>query len=150
MDVASVAVGVTKAYDFVFGGNYTLEQGTSNETYETKTEASALSSVPTQLYGSAVWQTSFFTNELNLSDLFGGSWPDFTMNYEESQLIYRLCFPVWNGSQIQCDPVYIGYLFSSTVVPEMPTVILPLAIIAAATLILVFTKKRKLKFAETK
>jgi hypothetical protein len=150
MDVASVAVGVTKAYDFVFGGNYTLVQGTSNETYETKTEASALSSVPTQLYGSAVWQTSFFSDELNLSDLFGGSWPDFTMNYEASQLIYRLCFPVWDGAQIQCDPVYVGYLFSTTEVPEMPTVILPLAIIAAATLILVFTKKRKFKFAETK
>lgn len=150
MDVASVAVGVMKAYDFVFGGNYTLERGVSNETYETRTEASALSSIPTQLYGNAVWQTSFFSDELNLSDLFGGSWPDITLDYGASQLIYRLCFPVWDGAQIQCDPVYVGYLFSSTEVPEMPTVILPLASIAAATLILVFAKKRKFKFTKTK
>jgi hypothetical protein len=149
MDVATVAVGSTKAYDFVFGGNYTLVQGGSNETYETKTEASALSSVPTQVYGSAVWQTSFFTDELNLSELFGGSWPDFTMNYEASQLIYRLCFPVWSGAQIQCDPVYVGYLYSSTEVPEMPTVTLLLITIAAATLILTFTKKRKFKINKT-
>ena len=150
MDVASVAVGVMKAYDFVFGGNYTLVRGVNNETHETRTEASALSSIPAQLYGSTVWQTSFFSDELNLNDLFGGSWPDFTMNYEASQLIYRLCFPVWDGAQINCDPVYVGYLYSTTEVPEMPTVILPLASIAAATLILAFTKKRKFKFTKTK
>jgi hypothetical protein len=150
-DVASVAVGGTKAYDFVFGGNYTLVRDATSKTYETKAEAAAPSSIPTQIYGSAVWQTSFFKDELPLSDLFGGSWSDFTMDYDASLLIYRLCFPVWDGAQIQCDPVYVGYLFSNTEVPEMPTAVsMPLAIIAATALVLVFTKKRRLEFTKTK
>jgi hypothetical protein len=112
-ELARVAVGDTKAYDFVFGGNYTLIRGENIETYETKAEAAALSSVPTEAYGPVVWQTSFFRDELNLNDLFGGSWPDVTIDYSASSLIYRVCFPVWDGLQIQHDPVYVGYLFSS-------------------------------------
>ena len=150
MDVASVAVGGTKAYDFVFGGNYTLARNGTNETYEMKAKAAAPSSIPTQIYGPSVWQISFFKDELPLSDLFGGSWPDITMNYDASLLTYRLCFPVWDGAQIQSDPLYVGYLFSSAEIPEMPTAVsLPLAIFAA-TLILLFAKKRGLKFTKTK
>jgi hypothetical protein len=151
IEVARVAVGDTKAYDFVFGGNYTLNGGENNETHETEAEAAALSSIPTEIYGPVVWQTTFFRDELNLTDLFGGSWPDVTIDYNTSSLIYRLCFPVWDGAQIQHDPVYVGYLFSSTEIPEIPTTtILPLTIIAATSLVLVLAKKRKFDHTKTK
>ncbi len=157
-EVAQVAVGDTKAYDFVFGGNYTLNRGENNvthqadiETYEAKAEAASLSSIPIENYEPVVWQTSFFRDELNLNDLFGGSWPDVTIDYNTSSLIYRICFPVWDGMQIQHDPVYIGYLFSSTEIPEIPTImILSPIFIAATSLVLVLAKKRKFDFTNTK
>lgn len=150
-EVARVAVGDTKAYDFVFGGNYTLIRGENNETHQAKAEAAALSSIPTEIYGPVVWQTTFFREELNLDDLFGGSWPDLTIDYNASSLIYRICFPVWDGVQIQHDPVYVGYLFSSTEIPEIPTIIiLPLIFIAATSQVLVLAKKRKFDFTNTK
>jgi hypothetical protein len=149
-EVARVAVGDTKAYDFVFGGNYTLNRGENNEThqanietYEAKAEAAALSSLPVKIYGPVVWQMSFFRDMLNLTALFGGSWPEVNMDYTASSLIYRICFPVWDGMQIQHDPVYVGYLFSSTEIPEIPTAIILPILITATLLILVMAKKRK-------
>lgn len=150
-EVARVAVGNTKAYDFVFGGNYTLIRGENNETHATKAEVAALSSIPTEIYGPVVWQTSFFTDELKFHGLFGGSWSDVAIDYSASSLIYRICFPVWDGLQIQNDPVYVGYLFSSTEIPEIPTtIILPLIFIAATSLVLLFAKKRKFNFTKAK
>ncbi|MCJ7560442.1 hypothetical protein MUO79_07465, partial [Candidatus Bathyarchaeota archaeon] len=149
-DIAQVAVGDKKAYDFVFGGNYTLNRGENNEThqanietYEAKAEAAALSSLPVKIYGPVVWQMSFFRDMLNLTALFGGSWPEVNMDYGGSSLIYRICFPVWDGMQIQHDPVYVGYLFSSTEIPEIPTAIILPILITATLLILVMAKKRK-------
>lgn len=149
-DIARVAVGDKKAYDFVFGGNYTLNRGENNEThqanietYEVQTEAAALSSLPIKIYGPPLWQLSFFRDQLNLTDLFGGSWPEFNMDYGGSSLIYRICFPVWDGMQIQHDPVYVGYLLSSTKIPEIPTAIILPILIIATLLILIMAKTRK-------
>jgi hypothetical protein len=149
-DLAQVAVGDTKAYDFVFGGNYTLNRGENNEThqanietYEVQTEAAALSSLPIKIYGPPLGQLSFFRDQLNLTDLFGGSWPEFNMDYGGSSLIYRICFPVWDGMQIQHDPVYVGYLLSSREIPEIPTAIILPILIIATLLILVMAKTRK-------
>jgi hypothetical protein len=90
-DIARVAVGDKKAYDFVFGGNYTLNRGENNEThqanietYEVQTEAAALSSLPIKIYGPPL---CFSRDQLNLTDLFGGSWPEFNMDYGGSSLI---------------------------------------------------------------
>jgi hypothetical protein len=151
LPLARVVVGSTKAYDLVFGGNYTLNRGQNNETYELKSEAASLSSVPTNVYGSVVWQSSYFRDNLNLGDLFGDLPPDISVDYNESSLIYRICFPVWDGMQVQNDPVYIGYLFSNIEIPEIPsTTILTLMIIAMTLLALVVTKKRKINLANTK
>ena len=127
-EVAQVTVGDTKAYEFVFGGNYTLNRGESNEThqvsietYEAKAEAAALSSISTKIYGPTIKGMSFFKDQLNLADLFGGSWQDINVNYAASSLIYRICFPVWDGMQIQHDPVYVAYLLSSMQTTENPT-----------------------------
>jgi hypothetical protein len=151
VDLAEVAVGNTKAYDFVFGGNCTLNRDANNETYqanvetyEVKAEAAALSSLPVQIYGPVVWQISFFRDVLNLTDIFGeSSFSEVTMDYNSSSLIYRICFPVWDGMQIQHDPVYVAYLSSSTTIPEIPASIIIPVFIIATSLILVMTKTRK-------
>jgi hypothetical protein len=151
LGLARVVVGTMKAYDFVFGGNYTLIRGQNNETYELKTEAASLSSVPINTYGSVVWQTSFFRDNLNLGDLFGDSPPDISVDYNESSLIYRICFPVWDGMQVQNDPVYVGYLFSSVEIPEISsTMIVPLMIMVTALLVVVAAKKRKFNLTKRK
>ena len=116
-DTAQIAVGGKQAYDFVLRGNYTLNRNENNETLPAKAEAAALSSIPTEIYGPVVWQTMFFRDELNLNDLFGGSWPDITLDYNASSLIYRICFPAWNGMQIQNDPIYVGYLYGARALP---------------------------------
>lgn len=144
-EVARVAVNDTKAFDFVFGSNYTLTRGDNNETHATKAEAAALSSIPpTETEGGPiVWQTSFLGDELNLNEFFGGSWPDVTIDYSVSPLIYRICFPVWDGMQIQNDPNFVGYLFSSTQIPEIHAIVVVAPMFIAATLlVLVFAKKR--------
>ena len=147
LPVARVVVGNKKAYDLVFGGNYTLYRGQNNETCDLKSEAASLSSVPTNVYGSVVWQTTFFRDNLNLGDLFGDSPPDISVDYNESSLIYRICFPLWDGMQVQNDPVYVGYLFSSIEIPEISsTVILSLTLIVTTSLALVVAKKRKFAF----
>ncbi len=151
LQLARVVVGSTRAYDLVFGGNYTLTRGQINETYELKSEAASLSSVPTNVYGSVVWESSYFRDNLNLGDLFEDSPPDISVDYADSSLIYRICFPVWDGMQVQNDPVYVGYLFSSVEVPEIsPTIILTLVIMVTTSLALVVAKKRKFNLAKTK
>ena len=146
-NVAGVEIGDKKAYDFVLGGNYTLLRGGSNETqqvnietYEAKAEAAPLTSLPFKIYGHPVQQISSFIDELNLEDLFGGSWPEFNMNYEASALTYRLCFPVWDGMPIQHDPVYVGYM-NNAEIPELPVTIAITLLAVGTFLVLVLTKK---------
>jgi hypothetical protein len=147
LPLARVVLGSTRAYDFVFGGNYTLIRVENNETYELKSEAASLSSVPTNVYGSVVWQSSFFRDNLNLGDLFGDSPPDISVDYADSSLIYRICFPVWDGMQVQNDPVYVGYLFSSIEVPEISsTMILALIVTVTTSLALALVVARKRRF----
>jgi hypothetical protein len=146
-EIAQVEVENTKAYEFVFGGNYTLNRGESNEThqanietYEAKAEAAALSSVSTTIRVNPIKGMGFFRDQLNLAALFGGSWQDFNLNYDTSSLIYRVCFPVWDGMQIQHDPVYVGYMLSSTENsqgPEFSTIII-LSVLAVITASLIF------------
>jgi hypothetical protein len=162
-EIAQINVNQTKAYEFIFGGNYTLNTGQTNqtqqaiiETYQAKAEAVAISGIPIPIRTDPVAGMSFFREQLNLAELFGGSWQDFNLNYEASSLNYRICFPVWNGMQIEHDPVYVAYLLSSneettpTSTPTTPTqfptttVMLVLIIAAVATLsIIVLAKTRK-------
>jgi parallel beta-helix repeat protein len=127
-ELAQVEVGDAQTYEFVFGGNYTLNRGETNETaqanietYEAKAEAVALSSVSPIIRVSPVRGMDFFRDQLNLAEFFGGSWQDFNIDYESSSLIYRICFPVWDGMQVELDPVYIGYILSSTENADFPT-----------------------------
>jgi len=127
-ELAEVKVGGAKAYDYIFGGNYTLNRGETTqtiqaiiETYDAGYEAVALSSILPIIRVNPVKGMDFFRDQLNLTELFGLSWQDFNIDYESSSLIYRICFPVWDGMHIEHDPVYIGYILSSTKKTELPT-----------------------------
>ena len=151
VDLAEVKVADVKAYDFVFGGNYTLyrddaieSHATSVETYEAQAQAVAIAGLPT-IYGPTVRSISFFVDYLNLADLFGGLWPSVNSNYESSSLVYRICFPEWDGMQIEHDPTFLGYIYSNQQIPEIPTIaLIMIPIIIASSLVLLFQRKRKL------
>ncbi len=154
-DLAQVQVSGVRAYDFVFGGAYTLNRGGTNETHqanfethEAKAEAAALSSITPTIRVNPIKGMGFFRDQLNLEDLFGGTWQTFNMNYETSSLIYRICFPAWDGMQIQHDPVYVGYILSANddSTTKFPTTLLliVIAVVVVASLsLLVIVKKRK-------
>ena len=158
--LAQVEVDGAKAYDFVFGGNYTLSRGETNqthqaniETYEAKAEAAAFSDVLPVIRVNPVNGMEFFRDQLQLEALFGGSWQVFNMDYQSSSLIYRICFPVWDGMQIQHDPVYVGYILSE--LPEngqpwdFPTVIVlsafVIAIVALLIIVVIVRRRKQLK-----
>jgi hypothetical protein len=149
-DNAQVIVGDVKAYEYVFGGNYALNRGENNEThqtdiqtYEAKTEVASISSLPVQFYGPSVRVFIFFRNELNLNGLFGGSWADINTDYSGSSMVYRVCFPVWDGLQIVHDPIYVGYISSSTNVPEFPILTIVAPILIVGGLLAVFVAKSR-------
>lgn len=150
-NVAEVKVEDAKAYDFLFGGNYTLyrDGNTENhavnvETYEAQAQAVAVAGLPT-IYGPTVRSISFFAGYLNLADLFGGSWPSVNSNYESSSLIYRICFPVWDGMQIEHDPTFLGYIYNNQQTPEIPTIVLIIIpiLIGISLAALMFQRKHK-------
>jgi hypothetical protein len=147
--VAEVKVEDVKVYDFIFGGNYTLDRGEGNETYqanvetyEARAEAVPMAGLPT-IYGPTVRSISFFTDQLNLADLFGGSWPNVNSNYESSSLIYRICFSVWDGMQIEHDPTFIGYIFTNQEIPELPITLVVIPVIIVTLMALMFQRWRR-------
>lgn len=132
---SQIAVEMIKAYEFIFGESYNLTRGENTETYEVKSEAAATASVhPEVIYG-LDWAFTRFENNLNLSELFpsaGGLAGQVDLNCSVSTLLYRNCYPVWDGLPIQHDPTYVAYLFSNTIIPEFAMVLL-LPMLAVAT-----------------
>ena len=131
---SQIAVEMTKAYEFLFGESYNVTRGENIETYEAKSEAAATASVnPDVIYG-LDWAFTWFENNLNLSELFpsaGGLGGQVDLNCSVSTLLYRNCYPVWDGLPIQHDPTYVAYLFSDTIIPEFAMVLLlPMFVVA--------------------
>jgi hypothetical protein len=140
---ARIHVGEEKAYDFVFGGNYTLTRSNNiTEIYKAKAEAATITSLPVNSYGPAVPSLSFFRDELNLTALFGGSWPEWQFKYELSAFNYRICFPVWEGQQIIHDPTCVGYI-ASAAVPEFPALASMLALVAVVSMVLFWCRRSR-------
>lgn len=145
-DNARVGVADVAAYDFIFGGNYTL--GQTAGTQDAKAEVAAPSSLPFTVYGSTVQGIGFFNDELNLNELFGGSWPALNIQYSACALVYRICFPTWGGQQITYDPLYVGYMsggsaITTSPVPEFPATAASIAVVLVAGAALFFVVKRK-------
>jgi hypothetical protein len=143
---SQIAVEMIKAYEFIFGESYNLTRGENIETYEMKSEAAATASVHPDVIYSLDWAFSWFENNLNLSELFpsaGGLGGQVDLNCSVSTLLYRNCYPVWDGLPIQHDPTYVAYLFSNTIIPEFAMVSLLPMFIAATLFITAVIRIRK-------
>jgi hypothetical protein len=101
-----------KAYEFLFGQNYTLFRDTDTENHQSKSAASSRNSVPTSPRVSLTW---VFNNlQSLLHDLFPRITslpPEINLDYEASTLLYRVCYPAWDGYRIIHDPTYIAYFY---------------------------------------
>jgi hypothetical protein len=138
-----IAVELIKAYEFLFGENYNITNDEGTETFETRSEAAATSSVPTGAHSRLEWTLRHFEDYLNISEIFplaegiGGL---VNMDYNVSTFLYRICYPVWEGQSIEHDPTYVAYLFSNIIIPEISLIILPVFLMAA--LLAAFTLRR--------
>ena len=141
-----IAVESIKAYEFLFGETYNLTRGESVETHEVKSEAAATTSVTQDAQSDLNWTLKYFEDNLNISDLFpvaSGIGGKVNLDCNLSALLYRICYPVWDGQMIQHDPTYVAYLF--TAIPEFPSfLILPLFMIATLLAVIVYRRKHSM------
>jgi hypothetical protein len=116
---SEISIEDAKAYEFLFGQNYTLFRGSQNETYQSKSAAVADRSVPGGVYRSVESLLSDF--ESVLSSLFpkiSNMQPVINLDYNVSSFLYRVCYPEWDGYGLEHDPTYVAHLSSGTV-PEI-------------------------------
>ena len=120
-----------KAYECVFGQNYTLSRDAENATYPSKSAAVSDHSVPGGVYRSVEGALSFFENVLS------GVFPKISsllttvnLDYNFSSFLYRVCYPQWDGYALEHDPTYIAYV-TLIAIPEIG---LPVMLIIGATI----------------
>jgi len=128
---SEIRIKNTKAYEYLFGQNYTLFKGSLNETCQSHSAGVADRSVPGGLYQRVDWLLS------NLEDILSTVFPKISsmqtainLNYNVSSFLYRVCYPEWEGYGLEHDPTYIAYL-NPIAVPEMSP---PMLIVVAAAL----------------
>jgi hypothetical protein len=130
-DLGEIKIDDTKAYEFVFGQNYTLFQDSQQETHESKSTAVSNQSVTSGL-GRFEW--IFSDLEAALASLFpkiSSMQAAINLDYSVSSLLYRVCYPVWNGCKLEHDPTYIAFL-NTAIVPELGP---PLTFVVVAALV---------------
>jgi len=136
----------TKAYQCVFGQNYTLYKDSQNVTYPSQSAAVSDQSVPGGIYRSVESTLSIFEDVL--SDLFPkiSNLPaTINLDYNVSSFLYRVCYPQWDGYALENDPTYIAYL-TPMAVPEISAPIMFIigaAIVGSVTLIVALVDMRK-------
>jgi hypothetical protein len=108
-----------KAYECVFGQNYTLSRDSENATYPSKSAAVSNHSVPGGVYRSVGNTLSYFENVLS------GVFPKMSsllttvnLDYNFSSFLYRVCYPQWDGYALEQDPTYIAYM-TLIAIPEI-------------------------------
>jgi hypothetical protein len=75
----------------------------------------------------------------------GGIGGKITLDCDASALLYRVCYPVWDGLEIQHDPTYVAYLFSNIIIPEFPITMMLCVIVTTTSLAILTRKNRKHK-----
>lgn len=130
-DLGEIKIDNTRAYQFLFGQNYTLFQDSQQETHESRSTAVSNQSVTNGL-GRFEW---IFSNlETALASLFpkiSSVQVAINLDYTVSSLLYRVCYPVWNGHSLEHDPTYIAFL-KAAIVPELSP---PLTFVVVAALV---------------
>jgi len=113
-DQTEVRVQNRKAYEFIFGQDYSLFKDSSPETHQSKSAAVSRNSVPSSPRVSLTWVLGNLQEVLH--DLFpriSALPPEINLDYEASTLLYRVCYPAWEGNSIKHDPTYVAYLYGS-------------------------------------
>jgi hypothetical protein len=145
INASQIAVENLKAYEFLFGETYNLTRNDEIETYDVKSEAAATTSVSSEALSRFDWTFAYFENNLNITGMFNATKGHIDLKCNASTLLYRVCYPVWDGLPIQHDPTYVAYLFSSVEIPEFPSALLP-SLFVAALLAMIIASKRKRRF----
>ncbi len=111
MNVATVNVDNSLAYEFKFKDNYTLMTNPPVD-YPAVYATAPTSSLPPSMF-----QGQDMMPLIRVQDYVKSSLPDIAglpstsdMNYNTSRLMYRICYPEWGGVGIKHDPTYIGYI----------------------------------------
>jgi hypothetical protein len=124
-DTSEIKIDDAKAYEFVFGRDYTVFQDQQQEAHE-----SMCTAVSNQSTGGDLSRfTWIFSNlETVLTTLFpniSSMQTAFSLDYSVSSFLYRVCYPVWGGRRLEHDPTYVAFLeapISSQPNLPMPTV----------------------------
>jgi hypothetical protein len=136
----------TKAYECIFGQNYTLSRDSENVTWHSQSAAVSDQSVPGGIYKSVESTLPIFENVLSgLFPKISNLPATINLDYNVSSFLYRVCYPQWDGYALEHDPTYIAYL-TSIAVPEISLPIMFIigaAIIGSMTLIVALLDIRK-------
>jgi len=103
-----VVVESEKIYEFIFQENYTLYRDSATENHTSKTIASPTGSLPPNSLEHLSWSLRLFSEDVFPKMDF--KLPAIDLAYANSSLIYRVCYPTWDGWSIEHDPTYVAYL----------------------------------------
>jgi hypothetical protein len=135
---SEVRIEDTKAYEFMFGQNYTLFKGSQNETCQSKSAAVADRSVPGGAYRSVESLLSDFESVLsNVFPKISNMQPVINLDYNVSSFLYRECYPEWDGYGLEHDPTYVAHLGSGTIPEIGPPLMFVLVAVSLCTVSLI-------------
>jgi hypothetical protein len=130
-----IQVNQTKAYQAVFGQNYTLFNDSQQQVYSSTSAAVSDGSVFAGLQKSVEFALSFLEQLLTNAIQPTNNLPiNLNLDYNASSLLYRVCYPEWGGDALQHDPTYIAYL-APAIVPEISLSPPPVGFIVVAAVI---------------
>jgi hypothetical protein len=126
---SEIKIAEATAYKFLFGQNYTLFRDSTQEVYKSKCTAVSNQSVSEGMRRS-MWILSLFEDTLtSIFPKISSMQAAINLDYNVSCFLYRVCYPVWSGCQLQHDPTYVAYL-GTPIVSELSS---PLMFVIAAT-----------------
>lgn len=138
-ELGEIRVGDAKAYEFVFGQNYTLFKDSQQEIYGSQSTAVAKTSVSSGIRMSVEWLLSSLEQVLsNLFPKISSMQTAITLDYNVSSFLYRVCYPLWDGFRLKHDPTYVAYLSAASTLgipPPIPELAPPIQFLVAAALI---------------
>ena len=115
---SEVTIAGATAYKFLFGQNYTLFKDSTEEVFQSKSTAVSNQSVFEGIRPS-MWVLSWFEDTLTSIFPTVSMQASINLDYNVSSFLYRVCYPVWSGYQLQHDPTYVAYLKGVPVFSEM-------------------------------
>jgi hypothetical protein len=143
-ETGEIQINATTAYKFLFGQNYTLSRDSTQETYRSNCTAVSDQSVPQGITNS---ERILSIMQGPLDSVFPNLQGSMQLNYNASSFLYRVCYPVWSGYQVQHDPTYVAYLsvpvFSEMSPPMMFVVVAGVASTIALVAALIDLKKTR-------